>query len=176
MSHKQQPSKSIKKEKKGSLPVRTDASKDLDAIEPLTVEKSSDRRTKRLMVKAESKDKRSRNDPPASKVSDRDSIHFKSDNLTQDCDGDQPSLKRSDAKNDAKKHTQSEPASPSPSDGSDLNTEDESILVAHGLGKLKRSPKRSPTPMQFSPISELDSEEEKELEKKIENDRSLLER
>jgi len=30
--------------------------------------------------------------------------------------------------------------------------------------------------MQFSPISELDSEEEKELEKKIENDRSLLER
>jgi hypothetical protein len=172
MNRNQQYSKSTKKEKSASSSssVRTDDGDDLDAIKHLPVQKE-----KRVTVKAEPK-KRRRNNPPASKVSDRDSIHFKSDNLTQDCDGDQPSLKRSDAKNDAKKHTQSEPASPSPSDGSDLNTEDESILVAHGLGKLKRSPKRSPTPMQFSPISELDSEEEKELEKKIENDRSLLER
>ena len=163
MNRNQQYSKSTKKEKSASSSssVRTDDGDDLDAIKHLPVEKE-----KRVTVKAEPK-KRRRNNPPASKVSDPDSAHFK---LPLDGDDDKPSFKRSDAKKGSRKDQQ-KPASPSPSDVSDLDTEEESILAAHGLG----SSKRSPTPMQFSPISEVDPDEIKIIEERMEKDKELIE-
>lgn len=163
MNRNQQYSKSTKKEKSASSSssVRTDDGDDLDAIKHLPVEKE-----KRVTVKAEPK-KRRRNNPPASKVSDPDSAHFK---LPLDGDDDKPLFKRSDAKKGSRKDQQ-KPASPSPSDVSDLDTEEESILAAHGLG----SSKRSPTPMQFSPISEVDPDEIKIIEERMEKDKELIE-
>ena len=163
MNRNQQYSKSTKKEKSASSSssVRTDDGDDLDAIKHLPVQKE-----KRVTVKAEPK-KRRRNNPPASKVSDPDSAHFK---LPLDGDDDKPSFKRSDAKKGSRKDQQ-QPASPSPSDVSDLDTEEESILAAHGLG----SSKRSPTPMQFSPISEVDPDEIKIIEERMEKDKELIE-
>jgi hypothetical protein len=52
-----------------------------------------------------------------------------------------------------------------------LDTEEESILAAHGLG----SSQRSPTPMQFSPISEVDPDEIKIIEERMEKDKELIE-
>lgn len=163
MNRNQQYSKSTKKEKSASSSssVRTDDGDDLDAIKHLPVQKE-----KRVTVKAEPK-KRRRNNPPASKVSDPDSAHFK---LPLDGDDDKPLFKRSDAKKGSRKDQQ-KPASPSPSDVSDLDTEEESILAAHGLG----SSKRSPTPMQFSPISEVDPDEIKIIEERMEKDKELIE-
>ena len=163
MNRNQQYSKSTKKEKSASSSssVRTDDGDDLDAIKHLPVQKE-----KRVTVKAEPK-KRRRNNPPASKVSDPDSAHFK---LPLDGDDDKPSFKRSDAKKGSRKDQQ-KPASPSPSDVSDLDTEEESILAAHGLG----SSKRSPTPMPFSPISEVDPDEIKIIEERMEKDKELIE-
>ena len=163
MNRNQQYSKSTKKEKSASSSssVRTDDGDDLDAIKHLPVQKE-----KRVTVKAEHK-KRRRNNPPASKVSDPDSAHFK---LPLDGDDDKPLFKRSDAKKGSRKDQQ-KPASPSPSDVSDLDTEEESILAAHGLGGSKRSP----TPMQFSPISEVDPDEIKIIEERMEKDKELIE-
>ena len=163
MNRNQQYSKSTKKEKSASSSssVRTDDGDDLDAIKHLPVQKE-----KRVTVKAEPK-KRRRNNPPASKVSDPDSAHFK---LPLDGDDDKPLFKRSDAKKGSRKDQQ-KPASPSPSDVSDLDTEKESMLAAHGLG----SSKRSPTPMQFSPISEVDPDEIKIIEERMEKDKELIE-
>jgi len=163
MNRNQQYSKSTKKEKSASSSssVRTDDGDDLDAIKHLPVQKE-----KRVTVKAEPK-KRRRNNPPASKVSDPDSAHFK---LPLDGDDDKPLFKRSDAKKGSRKDQQ-KPASPSASDVSDLDTEEESILAAHGLG----SSKRSPTPMQFSPISEVDPDEIKIIEERMEKDKELIE-
>ena len=164
MNRNQQSSKSTKKEKSASSSssVRTDDGDDLDAIKHLPVQKE-----KRVTVKAEPKDKRRRNNPPASKVSDPDSAHFK---LPLDGDDNKPLFKRSDAKKGSRKDQQ-KPASPSPSDVSDLDTEEESILAAHGLGNSKRSP----TPMQFSPISEVDPDEIKIIEERMEKDKELIE-
>ena len=115
MNRNQQSSKSTKKEKSASSSssVRTDDGDDLDAIKHLPVQKE-----KRVTVKAEPK-KRRRNNPPASKVSDPDSAHFK---LPLDGDDDKPLFKRSDAEKGSRKDQQ-KPASPSPSDVSDLDTE-----------------------------------------------------
>ena len=165
MNRNQQYSKSTKKEKSASSSssVRTDDGDDLDAIKHLPVQKE-----KRVTVKAEPK-KRRRNNPPASKVSDPDSRHTSSYHWTATMISRHLSARMQ--KKVASRKDQQKPASPSPSDVSDLDTEEESILAAHGLG----SSKRSPTPMQFSPISEVDPDEIKIIEERMEKDKELIE-
>jgi hypothetical protein len=197
MSRKQ--SKPGKKKGANVLPSsRSDDGNDLDAIHPTTLDQlerlalaepkiASDKRKRPSHASKSSSvdsihykpptDKRKR--PHASTLLNADPIHFKS---RQDLKSrDDPHL-GSDGSKVVKKEHQSEPASPSSVLASDDEDED-SIYESHGLGKrattsdsATSSVGRSPTPMQFSPVSEIDPEEEKKIMEKIGRDQTLMER
>jgi hypothetical protein len=197
MSRKQ--SKPGKKKGANALPSsRSDDGNDLDAIHPTTLNQlerlalaepkiATDKRKRPSHASKSSSvdsihykpatDKRKR--PHASTLLNADPIHLKSH---QDLKSRDDPYLGSDGNKVVKKEHQSEPASPSSVLASDDEDED-SIYESHGLDKrattsdsATSSVGRSPTPMQFSPVSEIDPEEEKKIIEKIGRDQILMER